>query len=85
MSAMSGLGLSVALVKSAINLREFWVSGYPMELAKMTVEETEAECNRVIDEFNGNSKMVLGTMGSVNQVPIPNLLKVLEVCDNRKI
>ena len=57
----------------------------PLDLAGYSVEETEEVCNRVIDEFNGNSRMVLGTMGSVNQVPIPNLRKVLEVADSRKI
>ncbi|MBQ3889527.1 MAG: LysM peptidoglycan-binding domain-containing protein [Clostridia bacterium] len=36
MSQMSVLGMSVTVVKSDINLREFWISGYPMELAKMT-------------------------------------------------
>lgn len=35
MSQLSVLGIDVKLVKSDINLREFWVSGYPMELAKM--------------------------------------------------
>ncbi len=35
MSQLSTLGISVKVVKSDLNLREFWVSGYPMELAKM--------------------------------------------------
>ncbi len=35
MSQLSTLGISVKLIKSDINIREFWVSGYPMELAKM--------------------------------------------------
>ena len=34
MSQLSALGISVKLIKSDINLREFWISGYPMELAK---------------------------------------------------
>lgn len=57
----------------------------PLELAKYSVEETEEVCNKVLDQFAGNSRMVLGAMGSVNQVPIENLLKVMHVCDERKI
>ena len=34
-SQLSTLGVSVKLVKVDINLREFWISGYPMELAKV--------------------------------------------------
>ena len=34
-SQLSTLGVSVQLVKVDINLREFWISGYPMELAKV--------------------------------------------------
>ncbi len=34
MSQLSTLGISVKVIKSDINLREFWISGYPMELAK---------------------------------------------------
>lgn len=34
-SQLSALGISVKMVKSDINLREFWLSGYPMELAKV--------------------------------------------------
>ena len=34
-SQLSALGISVQIVKVDINLREFWVSGYPMQLAKM--------------------------------------------------
>lgn len=34
-SQLSTLGISVQIVKVDINLREFWVSGYPMQLAKM--------------------------------------------------
>lgn len=35
MSQLSTLGISMKVVKNDINLREFWVSGYPMEIAKM--------------------------------------------------
>ena len=34
-SQLSTLGVNVKLVKVDINLREFWISGYPMELAKV--------------------------------------------------
>ena len=33
-SQLSALGINVQIVKVDINLREFWISGYPMELAK---------------------------------------------------
>ena len=33
-SQLSALGINVKLIKSDMNVREFWVSGYPMELAK---------------------------------------------------
>ncbi len=35
-SQLAVLGISVEIVKVDINLREFWVSGYPMQLAKMS-------------------------------------------------
>ena len=35
MKQLGTLGISVQVVKSDLNLREFWVSGFPMELAKM--------------------------------------------------
>lgn len=35
MKQLSALGISAKLVKSDINLREFWLSAYPMELAKV--------------------------------------------------
>lgn len=33
-SQLGALGISVQVIKSDINLREFWISGYPMQLAK---------------------------------------------------
>ena len=57
----------------------------PLELAKWSVEETEERTNKLIDEFAGNPRLVISAMGSVNQVPIENLLKVLHVADERKI
>lgn len=49
-SQLSTLGISVQIVKVDINLREFWVSGYPMELAKMAelIETLDNEKNTTV-------------------------------------
>ena len=49
-SQLSALGISVQIVKVDINLREFWVSGYPMELAKMAelIETLDNEKNTTV-------------------------------------
>ena len=52
MSQLGALGLSVSLVKSDINLREFWISGYSMELAKMT---------ELIDTLDNNKNTTVGS------------------------
>lgn len=57
----------------------------PLQLAKCSVAETEELCNRVLDEFAGNPRLVLSAEGSVNEVPVENLLAMLRVADQRKI
>ena len=49
-SQLSTLGISVQIVKVDINLREFWVSGYPMQLAKMAelIETLDNEKNTTV-------------------------------------
>lgn len=57
----------------------------PLELANMSLEEVETKLNELFDEFDGNPKQVVATMGSVNQVPLENLKLILKMCDERKI
>ncbi len=52
MSQLSTLGISLTVVKSDINLREFWVSGYPMELAKMA---------ELIDTLDNKKNITVGS------------------------
>ncbi len=52
MSQLSTLGINLTVVKSDINLREFWVSGYPMELAKMA---------ELIDTLDNKKNITVGS------------------------
>ncbi len=52
MKQLGTLGISVTVVKSDINLREFWVSGYPMALAKM---------RELIDILDNKTNMTVGS------------------------
>ena len=51
-SQLSTLGVSVQLVKVDINLREFWISGYPMELAKV---------NELIKTLDNKNNITVGS------------------------
>lgn len=51
-SQLSTLGVSVQLVKVDINLREFWISGYPMELAKV---------NELIKTLDNKNNITIGS------------------------
>ncbi len=51
-SQLSALGVSVKMVKSDINLREFWLSGYPMELAKV---------NEIIKTLDNQKNITVGS------------------------
>lgn len=57
----------------------------PTELAGYTVDQTIEACNQLIDRFGGNPRFVLSAGGSINQVPIENLLAMFHVADERKI
>ena len=49
---LSTLGVTVQLVKVDINLREFWISGYPMELAKV---------NELIKTLDNKNNITVGS------------------------
>ena len=51
-SQLSALGVSVQIVKVDINLREFWISGYPMELAKV---------NELINTLDKKNNLTVGS------------------------
>ncbi len=51
-SQLSTLGVAVQLVKVDINLREFWISGYPMELAKV---------NELIKTLDNKNNITIGS------------------------
>ncbi len=51
-SQLSTLGINLTVVKTDINLREFWVSGYPMELAKMA---------ELIDTLDNKKNITVGS------------------------
>lgn len=51
-SQLSTLGVTVQLVKVDINLREFWISGYPMELAKV---------NELIKTLDNKNNLTVGS------------------------
>lgn len=57
----------------------------PLELQKLSLEETIEDTNKLIDSFAGNSRQVISTQGSVNQVSPEKLLAILRVADERKI
>lgn len=54
----------------------------PLTLQTMSAEETYAHCVEVLKRFNGNTKFVLGPGGSVNQIPVENLLAILRAADD---
>ena len=51
-SQLSTLGVTVQVVKVDINLREFWISGYPMELAKV---------NELIKTLDNKNNLTIGS------------------------
>lgn len=57
----------------------------PVELAGLSEEEAIIKCNEVLKSFNGNSRCVLSTGGSVNQVPLANLRAMMRCADEFKI
>ena len=58
-SQLSALGVSVKLVKVDINLREFWISGTPMQLAKVNqlIKTLDNKKNTTIGSANISSSL----------------------------
>ncbi len=57
----------------------------PLDLQRWTAEETYDQCIEVLKSFNGNNKFVLSAGGSVNQVPLENLMAMFKAADDYKI
>lgn len=57
----------------------------PVELQSLTEEETYQACIAKLKSFEGHNKFVLGVGGSVNQIPIENLMAMFRAADEFKI
>ncbi|MDO4621416.1 MAG: uroporphyrinogen decarboxylase family protein [Eubacteriales bacterium] len=57
----------------------------PLAFQKISAQETYDICINRLKEFNGNSRLVLGAGGTVNQIPVENLLAILKAADDYKI
>ena len=57
----------------------------PLQFQKTSPQETYETCIETLKSFDGNNKYVLGVGGSVNQIPVENLLAMLHAADDYKI
>ena len=57
----------------------------PVTLQKLTAEETYDLCVETMKKFNGNTKFVLAAGGSINQVPLENVMAMFRAADEFKI
>ena len=57
----------------------------PLDLQKWTAEETYNKSIEVLKSFGGNSKFVLAAGGSVNQVPVENIMAMFRAADDFEI
>lgn len=57
----------------------------PIQLQSMTPEEVYRVSIEKLQSFGGNTRCVLGVGGSVNQIPIANLMAMLRAADEYKI
>lgn len=57
----------------------------PLDFQKKSAQETYDICVEKLKSFKGNNKYVLGVGGSVNQIPVENLLAMLHAADDFKI
>ena len=57
----------------------------PLELQRLTPEETYTKCIEVLKSFGGNNRCVLAAGGSINQVPIENLKAMFKAADEFKL
>lgn len=78
-SQLSTLGVNVQLVKVDINLREFWISGYPMELAKVNelIKTLDNKNNITIGSASISSYLTAIEMQYVTATEFGNLLASL--------
>ena len=75
-SQLSTLGISVQIVKTDINLREFWVSGYPMQLAKMAelIETLDNKKNITVGSASISSSLTAIEMEHITASEFSGLL-----------
>ncbi len=75
-SQLSTLGITVSIVKVDINLREFWVSGYPMQLAKMAelIETLDNKNNITIGSASISSNLTAIELEHVTASEFSSLL-----------
>jgi len=57
----------------------------PIELQSLTPEQVYAKCTETLRSWNGNTRCVLGVGGSVNQIPVDNLMAMLHAADDYQI
>lgn len=78
-SQLSTLGVSLTVVKSDINLREFWVSAYPMELAKMheLINTLDKKENLTISSASISSNLTAIEMKHISASEFSSLLASL--------
>lgn len=78
-SQLSTLGVTVQLVKVDINLREFWISGYPMELAKVNelIKTLDNKNNITVGSASISSYLTAIEMQYVTATEFGNLLASL--------
>ena len=57
----------------------------PLKFQHISAQETYDICIETLKTFGGNNKFVLGVGGSVNQVPIENLMAMFHAADDYKI
>ncbi len=75
-SQLATLGISVSIVKVDINLREFWVSGYPMQLAKMAelIETLDNQNNITVGSASISSNLTAIELEHVTASEFSSLL-----------
>ena len=57
----------------------------PLDLQKWTAQETYDKSIEVLESFGGNTKFVLAAGGSVNQVPVENIMAMFKAADDFEI
>lgn len=58
---------------------------HPVELQSMSAQQTYDVCMEKPRSFGGNNKFVLGVGGSVNQIPVENLMAMFHAADDYKL